>query len=162
MEHSALVAHVATPLLGVSTGLRSFTPVALTSWFAATGKLPVNGTWASWLSHPAAVGLLSIAALGEYVGDTLPSTPKRTAPIPLAGRITLGGLVGAVIATAFRRPIAGGIALGVLGAVAGSYGGFYARRGLTKGVGLWDLPVALSGDAAAATLATCALRRLTA
>ncbi len=68
MEHSALVAHVATPLLGVSTGMRSFTPVAVTSWFAATGKLPVSGTWASWLSHPAAVGLLSLAALGEYVG----------------------------------------------------------------------------------------------
>jgi uncharacterized membrane protein len=162
MKQSALVAHVATPLLGVSTGLRSFTPLAVTAWFARLGKLPVEGTWASWIAHPASVGLLTTAALGEYIGDKLPSTPNRTAPIPLAGRLVLGSLVGAILATAFRRPLAGGVALGALGAAAGTYGGFYARRGLTKDVGLPDLPVAITGDATAITLAIRSLSRLTA
>lgn len=162
MQQSAVVAHLATPLLGVSTGLRSFTPLAVTAWFARLGKLPVSGTWASWIAHPAAVGLFSTAALGEYIADKLPNTPNRTAPLPLIGRLALGGLVGAIVATAFRRPVAGGIALGALGAAAGAFGGFYTRRGLTQGAGLADLPVAITGDAAAVALAVRSLRRLTA
>lgn len=162
MPPSAVVAHVATPLLGVSTGLRSFTPLAVAAWFARMGKLPLQGTWASWIGHPASVGVFTAAALGEYIGDKLPGTPSRTAPVPLIGRIAFGGMVGAILATAFRRPLAGGIALGALGAVAGSYGGYYARRGLTKGAGLPDMPVALSGDVTAVALAVRSLLRLTA
>ncbi len=161
MEKSVVVAHVAVPLLGVSTGLRSFTPLAVAAWFARSGKLPVTGTWAQWLRHPAAVGLLTAAAVGEYIGDKLPNTPNRTAPLALAGRLTLGGLVGAIVATAFKRPIAGGIALGAAGAAAGTYGGFYLRKGLTKGAGMADLPWAISGDAASVALAVRAMRRLT-
>jgi uncharacterized membrane protein len=161
MKKSAVIAHIATPLLGVSTGLRSFTPLAVAAWFARSGDLPVKRTWASWLAHPAAVGVLTAAAVGEYVGDKLPGTPNRTAPLGLVGRLTLGGLVGAVVATAFRRPIAGGVAMGAVGAAAGTYGGFYLRRGLTKGAGLNDLPVAITGDAAAVALAVRSLRRLT-
>ena len=161
MNKSAVVAHIATPLLGVSTGLRSFTSLAVTSWFARLGKLPVQGTWAAWIAHPAAVGVFSAAAVGEYIGDKLPNTPNRTAPVPLVGRIMLGGMVGAVVASAFRRPLAGGIAMGAVGAVAGTYGGFYLRRGLTHGAGMADLPVAITGDAAAVALAVRSLRRLT-
>ena len=162
MPPSPVVAHIATPLLGVSTGLRSFTPVAVTSWFAYLGKLPVQGTWASWVAHPATVGITTAAALGEYVGDKLPNTPNRTAPVALIGRLTLGGLVGAILATAFRRNIAGGVAMGAVGALAGTYGGFYARTGLTHGAGLADLPVAITEDSAAVALAVRSLRRLTA
>lgn len=162
MPSSAVVAHVATPLLGVSTGFRSFTPLAVAAWFAKSGKLPVENTWASWIAHPAAVGIFTAAAIGEDVGDKLPNTPNRTSPVGLIGRLSLGGLVGAIVATAYRRPIAGGIALGALGAAAGTYGGFYLRKGLTKGAGLADLPVAISGDAAAVALAVRSFRRLTA
>ena len=162
MPPSAATAHVATPLLGISTGLRSFTPLAVTCWFARLGKLPVTGTWAAWTRHPAAISLSTAAALGEYIGDKLPSTPNRISPTPLIGRIILGGLVGAIVAAAFRRPTENGIAAGALGALAGSFGGFYVRRGLTKGAGLADLPIAISGDAAAIALAVRSLRRLTA
>ncbi len=162
MPPSAVVAHVAVPLLGVSTGLRSFTSIAVTAWFARLGKLPVTGTWASWIRHPAAVGLFTVAALGEYIGDKLPSTPDRTAPGPLIGRIVFGGLVGAIVASAFRRPSLRGFAMGAVGALAGSYGGFYLRKGLTKGAGLPDMPVALSGDLGAVVMAVRSLGRLTA
>ena len=162
MPPSPVVAHVAPSLLGVSAGVRSFTPLAVTAWFAYLGKLPVKNTWASWIAHPASVGLFTAAALGESVGDKLPNTPNRTAPLPLVGRLTLGGLVGAVVATALRRPLASGIALGALGAAAGTYGGYYLRRGATYNAGLPDLPVAISGDAAAVVLAVRSLRRLTA
>ena len=156
------VAHIATPLLGVSTGLRSFTPLAVAAWFARSGKLPVRGTWAEWLAHPAAVGVLTAAAVGEYIGDKLPNTPDRTSAMGLTGRLVLGGLVGAIVATAFKRPIAGGVALGAAGSAAGTYGGFYLRKGLTEGAGMADLPWAISGDAASVALAVRAMRRLTA
>ncbi len=162
MRSAAVIAHIATPLLGVSAGLRSFTPLAVAAWFAHQDKLPLKGTWAAWIAHPVTIGVLTAGAIGEYVGDKLPNTPNRTAPIALFGRLTLGGLAGAIVATAFRRPIVGGIALGALGAAAGTYGGFYLRRGLTKGTGLPDLPVALSGDLAAVMLAVRSLNRLTA
>ena len=162
MPSNANLAHRTTTLLGLSTGMRSFTPLAAVCWSAYLGHLPVRYSWVSWTAHPAAVGLSTAAALGEYIGDKLPNTPNRTSALGLIGRLTLGGLVGAIIATAFRRPIVGGIALGALGAAAGTYGGFYARRGLTKGLGLPDLPVALSGDVAAAVLAIRSLQRLTA
>ncbi len=162
MPPSKVVGHTAPVLLGVSAGLRSFTPIAVTSWFAYLGKLPVTGTWASWIAHPAAVGISTAAALGEYVGDKLPNTPDRTSPMGLVGRLSLGGLVGAIIATALRRPLAGGIAMGAAGAALGTYGGFYARKGLTDGAGLADLPVAITGDSASVALAVRSLRRLTA
>ena len=162
MEKSAVVAHVAVPLLGVSTGMRSFTPLAVAAWFARSGNLPVEGTWAEWLRHPAAVGLLSALAVGEFVGDKMPNTPDRTSPLGLVGRLTLGGLVGAIVATAFKRPIVGGAAMAAAGAAAGTYGGFYLRKGLTKGAGMADLPWAITGDAASIALAVRALRRLTA
>ena len=162
MNTSAKVAHIATPLLGVSVGIRSFTPLAVAAWFARAGKLPVTGTWASWIRHPAAVGVLTAAAAGEFIGDKLPNTPDRTAPLGLVGRLALGATVGAVVATAFRRPVINGVAMGAVGAAVGTYGGFYLRKGLTKGTGMADLPVAISGDAASIALAVRALRRLTA
>jgi uncharacterized membrane protein len=162
VKPSPVVAHVAPLLLGVSAGLRSFTPLAVAAWFANKGELRVKRTWASWLAHPAAVAALTAAAAGEYVGDKLPNTPDRTAPLGLVGRLALGGTVGAIMATSFKRNVAGGVALGALGAAAGTYGGFYLRKGLTKGIGAADLPVAISGDAASIALAIRSLRRLTA
>ena len=162
MKPSPVVAHLAPTLLGVSAGLRSFTPIAVASWFASLGKLPVTGTWASWIAHPAAVASFTAAAAGEYIGDKLPNTPNRTSPLGLVGRLALGGTVGAIMASSFRRNLFGGIALGALGAAAGTYGGFYLRKGLVKGAGLADLPVAITGDAASIALAIRALRRLTA
>lgn len=162
MPPSKTVAHLAPTLLGVSTGLRSFTALAVASWFARLGELPVEGTWASWMAHPATVGLLTAAALGETIGDKLPSTPDRTSPLPLVGRLVMGGLVGSVVATALRRDLLRGVALGALGAAAGTYGGFYLRKGLSKGIGINDIPVGISGDAVAVALAVRSLRRLTA
>ena len=89
MKHSAVVAHTITPILGASTGLRTFTPLAVTAWFALAGKLRVKRTWAHWIGHPAAVGLLTTAAIGEYVGDTLPDTPNRTSPPAPAGPVSV-------------------------------------------------------------------------
>ena len=120
MKKSLVIAHVAPTLLGVSAGLRSLVYAHRRDCLVSAyqDKLPLKATWAGWVSaHPVCVGLTTAAAIGEYVGDKLPNTPNRTAPIALFGRLTLGGLVGAMVATAVRRPIVGGIAIGAFRAL---------------------------------------------
>jgi uncharacterized membrane protein len=85
------------------------TPIAVVCWFAWLALFPVHGTWASWSGNLFAVIVFSLMALGEYVADTLPKTPNRTAPGPAISRVVFAGLVGAITATSFMDPIAGGI-----------------------------------------------------
>ena len=73
---------LAIPLLGIATGMRSMTPMAVLCWFAYLKYLPVQGTWASWTGHLVTVIIFTLCALGEFVGDKLPGTPSRTAPGP--------------------------------------------------------------------------------
>ena len=75
---------IAIPLLGVATGARSMTPIAVVCWFAHLGLLPVDHTWAFWTANLASVIVFTALALGEYIGDKLPKTPNRIAPGPLA------------------------------------------------------------------------------
>ena len=137
---------LAVPLLGLATGLRTMTPIAVLCWFAHLGYLPVQGIWAAWTAHTAAVAILTVFALGEYVGDKLPQTPNRTTPFPLTSRLIFGGLVGSIAATAMRGPGIEGALLGIVGAALGTYAGFMLRRELVKKIGCPDLPIAIAED----------------
>ena len=75
-------------LLGIATGLRCITPIAVVCWFAWLGYFPAEHTWAFWAGKLVSVIIFTIAALGEWVGDTLPMTPNRTSPFPAAARST--------------------------------------------------------------------------
>src|SRR5947209_4434531 len=109
----------AIPLLGLCTGFRAMTPVALTCWYAWAGYLPVHDTWAGWIAHPVSVGVFTALALGEYIGDKLPKTPARIEIFPLIVRLGFGGLVGALVATGLSGSVVEGIVLGVIGATLG-------------------------------------------
>jgi uncharacterized membrane protein len=100
--------------------------------------------------------VFTLCALGEYVVDTLPSTPSRTTPGPLIARIVFGGLVGALAAHAVIEPAAGGVIFGVIGALIGAFGGVRVRMYWSQALGK-DLPVALteSGIALGLAVATC-------
>ena len=67
-------------LIGVVAGLRSATAPAAVSWGAWLGWLPLGDSWASFMGHWLAVAIFTIAALAEFVGDQLPSTPSRKVP----------------------------------------------------------------------------------
>jgi uncharacterized membrane protein len=90
--------------------------------------------------------LFTILALGEFVGDLLPATPARTAALGLTARIVIGSAVGAGVA------IAGGIVLwlgavcGVIGAVAGAFGGYRARASLVRELHVPDAAIAIPED----------------
>ena len=137
------------------------TPVALLCWCARLGYLPVKGTWAFWIASPLAVGIFTLFAIGEYIGDKLPRTPSRISAFPLVSRLAFGSLVGAIVATALERSISAGMVLGVLGAALGSFGGYHIRHHLTATSGWSDLPVALVEDALTLGLSFFALRIIT-
>jgi uncharacterized membrane protein len=136
----------AIPLLGVATGLRSMTGMAVLSWFAYLGYLPVGGTWAGWAASVASVAVFTVLAVGEYIADKLPRTPNRTAPGPLLARLVLGGLAGSICATAMTGPGLEGVLLGVAGAALGAFSGFMVRRDIVASLGCPDWPVAVAED----------------
>jgi len=105
----------AIPLLGICTGLRSLTPMAVICWFAWLGYLPVDGTWAAWTGRLWVAIVFTVLALGELVADKLPKTPNRTSTGPLLARLVLGGLGGSICATALNGSGLEGVLLSVRG-----------------------------------------------
>jgi uncharacterized membrane protein len=142
-------------LLGMTVGLRTMTAMAVLCWFAWLQLLPQHG-WAFWVGSLVSVIVFTLCAVGEYVVDTLPSTPSRTAPVGLTARLVFGALVGALAAHAIIEPVAGGVIFGLIGTLIGAFGGVRVRRYWAKTLGR-DLPVALLESAIALGLAvtTC-------
>lgn len=136
-------------LLGVATGMRTMTPMAVLCWFAWLGLLPEHG-WAFWSGYLVSAIVFTVFALGEYFGDTLPTTPSRTKPALAFGRLVFGSLVGALAFHALHEPAAGGAILGAIGALIGTFG-FYRLRMLGAKAAGRDLPIALMES----TLALC-------
>jgi uncharacterized membrane protein len=153
---------IAILILGGANGLRTMTPIAVLCWFAYTGQLHVQDTWADWTGMLVTAIVFTVFAVGEYIGDKLPKTPSRIAPFPLCARMVFGGLVGAVTVINVYQPTFVGIVLGALSAIAGAFLGFYLRRYLTAQLKLPDFPIALAEDAVAIGLAFLALHFVTA
>jgi len=145
-------------VLGVVTGMRSMTAIAALSWAAWLGLVPEQG-WATWIAHLFVAVLFTIFAVGEYVADTLPKTPRRTDFGPALTRIVVGALVGAMVATAIDEPVAGGVIFGAGGAIIGTWGGFFVRMTVARLLRR-DLPAALLESASAIALAVLAIMRL--
>lgn len=145
-------------LLGVVTGMRCMTAIAALSWAVWLGLVPEYG-WATWIAPLVVVLLFTICALGEYVVDTLPQTPRRTTIGPALARVIVGSLVGAMVAKAIDEPVAGGIIFGALGAIIGTWGGFFVRMTVAR-LFRRDLPAALLESASAIALAVLAIVRL--
>ena len=121
--------YVLVLLLGILTGLRAMTPIAVLCWFTyLPGRLPgepplmLTG-WRHFTAYIVSPIIFTLAALGEYIGDKLPKTPSRTSPMGLISRIAIGVFLGVLIAPRvgghhYLKGITGGI-----GAVLGTYGG---------------------------------------
>jgi uncharacterized membrane protein len=148
---------IAIPLLGLVTGMRSMTAMAVLCWFAYRGDLPLDDTWAFWAGKLVTAIIFTALALGELVADKLPKTPNRTAPVGLVVRVVFGGLVGAIVAAGLNGSEFEGIILGVGGALIGTFGGFLIRREIVLRLGSKDWPVALVEDASAVVCAVLAM-----
>jgi uncharacterized membrane protein len=132
-------------LIGAIAGLRSLTALAAVSWGARLGWLHLENTPLAFFGFAATPYITSLLALGELIHDKLPKTPSRKAPAGFIARLICGALSGAAIG-ATGQCLAGGILAGLLGAVAGTFGGHEARVRLAGANGGKDLPVALFED----------------
>lgn len=130
-----------TLLIGVVAGLRAFTPLAVVSWAAASGLLPLGGTFLAFLGFRWTPWVLSLIAVGELISDKLPKTPSRKVPVQFATRVLVGGVCGAPLSGDL---LLGGV-LGGVGAVIGTLGGAAARARLARGFGS-DRPTAIIED----------------
>jgi uncharacterized membrane protein len=148
---------IAIPLLGVVTGMRSMTAMAVLCWFAYPGDLSLDDTWAAWAAKLVTAVIFTLLALGELVADKLAKTPNRIAPGPLLVRVVMGGLVGAIVAAGLDGSEFEGAILGVGGALIGAFGGYLIRREIVLRLGSRDWPVALVEDLSAIVCAILAM-----
>ncbi len=134
-------------LAGVLTGLRTFTPLAVSTFFMRHGRLKLAGTPLHFLDTMAAHLILVFLALLEIVGDKLPRTPARTSAVGLTGRILMGGLGGAMLAFATAMlPWWQGSLVGVIGALVGTYAGWFVRTRTVMALRCPDWMVAVCED----------------
>ena len=132
-------------LLGMCTGLRALTPIAVLCWFVYRNTLHLIG-WRSFTANVIAVAVFTLMALGEYVGDKLPSTPSRTSPMGLFGRCLLGGFVGLLLAQPLLLGPVIAVVIGMVGAILGSYTGWFGRTRFVAALKCPDWPVAIAED----------------
>ncbi|WP_181701528.1 DUF4126 family protein [Chthonobacter albigriseus] len=147
---------LAALVIGISAGLRAFTPLAAVSWAAALGWLDLGDSALAFLGFRWTPYVFTALALVEYVTDQLPSTPSRKVPMQFGARLVSGAVSGAAIGIS-GGVIAIGLIAGVVGAVIGTLGGAEARRRLVAATGGRDLPIALLEDAVAIVLALAAV-----
>jgi uncharacterized membrane protein len=133
--------------LGVVAGLRSLTAPAVLSWAANEQWIRLRNKPGRLLEQRRTRQVISTLAVAELIGDKTPFIPNRTQLPSLAWRITSGALVGAAVLRSNRQSILLGLAAGGLGALAGTYGGFYVRRNLSARIP--DRFVAVAEDAIA-------------
>jgi uncharacterized membrane protein len=139
--------------IGIVAGLRSLTAPAAVSWAAHLGWLNLQGSLLGFMGSTVAVVVFSILAIGEYIADLLPSTPRRTEPGPLIARAVTGGLSGASLCASANRSLAFGVILGAVGGVIGAFAGYESRARLVRALHVKDRVVALCEDVVALALA---------
>jgi uncharacterized membrane protein len=136
-------------LLGCVAGLRSLTAPAVICWGAHLGWLHFAGTKLAFTGYRATVIVFTLLALFELTADKLPKTPARTAGPALIARILFGGLCGAALSVSAGGNLVVATVIGIIGALAGTYGGYNVRHALVTKARLPDFAVALAEDAVA-------------
>jgi uncharacterized membrane protein len=150
-------AYVSAAMIGFVAGLRSLTGPALLSASGSAGLLRF-GPRLKWLKSSKTALAFGALALGELVIDKLPSAPARTKLGPLVARAASGALCGAAVCAVQDEDVAKGAALGAVGAVAGTYAGYYLRKHAVEVHGIPKLAAALAEDAIAVSSGLASLR----
>jgi uncharacterized membrane protein len=140
--------HSYTPVLavgiGVVAGLRAFAAPAVLTWAAKRRRIRLgNSPFARIISAKASKKITHLA-VSELIADKLPFTPSRLKAGPLASRVVSGAVCGATFYGAVEQPLLEGAVLGGVGAIAGSFAGYYGRKRFSRGGP--DLTVAVLED----------------
>jgi len=138
-------------LIGVAAGHRAGIALAAVAIGAALGWINLTATWAALAANIIVVIVLVALAIAEAWRDKQPGTGSRLEVSSLVVRGVAGALAGAVLSLPSGNLVAG-IVLGAVGAVAGTYEGFYVRGFMAKLLRR-DLYAALLEDVITAVIA---------
>jgi uncharacterized membrane protein len=134
--------------LGILAGMRSMSAPAITSKMLSQRhskrleKSPLN-----FMQSGKTANILSVMALGEFVGDKMPSAPNRVALPAIISRSISGAVAGASIYKASGGNVYAGAILGSVTAIAATFGSFYLRKAMVKQAHLIDPIVGSIEDA---------------
>ena len=128
-------------LIGVASGLRTLVgPTAVLFML----RWPV-----AWFA--------GILALAEMYGDKSPKAPPRIVLPSLLARVLFGATSAFFLTSAFHGIPIRGAAIGAIGALIGAYGGYFARRELTRPGIFGDFGVAIFEDVLTVLIAYLAI-----
>lgn len=133
--------------IGVVAGLRALTAPAVLALAADRGMVRLGSSPLAAIISAKASKRITDFAVSELIADKLPFTPSRLNAAPLASRVVSGAICGAAIYGIVKQSLAEGAVLGGLGALAGAFAGYHARKRLSRN--LPDLGVAVLEDALA-------------
>jgi uncharacterized membrane protein len=156
---SSAIVYSRAATLGIVAGMRSQLPLALLALEANQGKFAADARppWSLLRSRAALLGL-GFSAIGELIVDKLPFVPSRIDAGPLAGRVVVGGVVGAALsADAGHSGPVGGL-VGAVSAGLGTVGAYHARLALGRATPVPDPVWGAVEDALAITLGLLAIR----
>ena len=146
--------------IGLVAGLRSLTAPAVVAWAANLGWINLHNSPLAFMGSKWTVVIFTVLAVVELVSDQLPSTPARTGAMGLSARIVTGALTGACLASAGNAALWLGAIAGIVGAIVGAFGGYYARVGLVRSLRVPDFVIAIPEDAIAIGLGLLLTSRL--
>ncbi len=135
-------------VLGIIAGMRSMSAPALVSIELSKSKPSArDSTLVHFFKTGATPLILRGLAVGEFLGDKLPSVPDRIKPAPLIARTLSGAVSGAAICSQDDDcNVALGAALGAAAAIGSSFFFYYLRRAAVKRLKTPDTTVALVED----------------
>jgi uncharacterized membrane protein len=135
--------------IGIVAGLRAMTAPAVACWAAHLHWIDPHGSPLAFTSTTIALVIFTLAAIAEIVNDKLPKTGPRTALPSVVIRMIMGGLAAATLTAGAGGSIWIGALLGVVGALAGTFGGYQIRTKAVQALHSPDFVIALLEDAVA-------------
>lgn len=137
-------------VLGAVAGIRSMAGPAVVGQLSNAGLFPEEGSPLGWLNHEGVGKVLQVLQTGESLADKLPFIPSRTEAGPLVARALTGGISGAAVCTAAKRPWWVGALIGAGAAIGASFGATKLRQWATKEHDVPDRVVGVIEDAVVA------------
>ncbi len=112
--------YILAVLIGIVAGIRTFTALAAVAWAAWFGELNLSDGLLAFLGYHWSPWVFSVAAIGEFALDKLPSTSGPSMRQRFFLRMLSGATCGAAIGSIHDLAVEG-MGWGVAGAVAGSW-----------------------------------------
>lgn len=133
--------------LGLIAGMRSMAAPALLSRHLAGRSARGRGAAMRLLASRRTASVLTVLAAGEMVADKTPAIPDRTDPPALLGRIVMGALSGAAVATWRGGPAFGAALVGGVAAAASTHLAYQVRKAAGQATDVPDPLFGLAEDA---------------